>query len=209
MRNFKNFKIGLIVVLLLGLISWFLTGIINFITNALNNFLLLVLPDQWIFPFSGLILAIILTWLLGKLLRSKSVDKIILKIFRKIPIISKGWNWLKNIQEGIEEMKNFPCVLVEYRGPGRLDLAFLRKVEKIPIKSQGKIIKKITKCWIYIPSANNPTSGSIPAVDPKLIKAVVKNDFNEILTYILTCTISRPKNGWKLEKFQLENFIEN
>ena len=150
---------------------------------------------------AGFLTTIIIGILFGKFLTTKWGRDQIDWILFKIPLFGWAWKQIRNFQTGFEQLKNYKAVrTTTFYGKKELFLVKRIKWERIKLLD-GSYKDEGWKAEGFLPSINNPTSGrAFISVDLATIDAKICNPIEEIMAYVISCTISAPDPDWIYEE---------
>ena len=180
---------GVPILILFGLVLWifdtFLSGVDKLIQEGISFFLRFDLY----YPGVGIIAIFALAYLIG--------------LLRKVPWLNKNLTVGRLMSFFSRSLKYSPIVEIEVH-PGQYQKGWLKVTREEIVGVSGEM-EDFIAFDVYIPTANNPTSGQIWRVNPEHIKFVLEDPGEQLFLY--TVSVGRAGTEWKRRWFRAEEFV--
>jgi uncharacterized membrane protein len=167
---------GLVFLLPVTVIVWILYIAFNALEGWGRDFLELIIPNQFVFNGSGLILIAILLYLIGVLLKRKWFTRLL----SKIPFMGALFGGKNGEMMTVEKLKNLtPCLF--FSSETCRKYGWILYEEKVEFG--GEIFEGDVK--IYVPNFPTMVFGEVCSL-PKKNVMVLGNTYDEVINFVLS-----------------------
>lgn len=185
----RNIGSGIPIIILCGFVLWVFDTFFARVDKLIQEGISFFLHFDLYYPSLGIFLVFFLAYLLG--------------LLRKIPWFNKNLTVGRFMKFFSRRLQQSPIVEIELL-PGKYQKGWLNVTREKRMGTDGTW-EDFIAYDVYVPTANNPTSGQIWRVNPEDIKYVLENPGEQLFLY--TVAIGRAGNDWKRRWFRPKEFI--